>query len=155
MTPGINALKKHKVDFEILHYEHDSNMQSFGLEVCEKLKLPANKVFKTLMVELSNNTLVSVLVPVSSQLNMKILAQHMHVKSAKMASPSQVKNSSGYVLGGVSPFGQKKLKHTIVDISAQDLDDVYVSAGKRGLEIKIRPEVLHTLLKASFVSIAH
>jgi Cys-tRNA(Pro)/Cys-tRNA(Cys) deacylase len=154
MTPAINSLKKLKASFETLQYSHDSNAKSYGLEAAEKLKLPIARVFKTLVVQLANDQLVTALVPVASKLDMKALAKHLKVKGAKMATPDVVKNSTGYVLGGVSPFGQKKAKVTVIDSSAAELDEIYVSAGRRGLELKVSPQIFKQALKAEFYDIA-
>lgn len=154
MTPAITYLKSLKLPFDILSYEHEPQSPAFGLEAAEKLMLPPQQVFKTLLVALNTGTLVCVLVPVAKKLDMKAIAKHMRVKSAKMAEPEQVKNSSGYVLGGVSPFGQKKVLKSIVDDSALGFKQVYVSAGKRGLELKIAPDVFTRALSAEFIAVA-
>ncbi|WP_371193262.1 Cys-tRNA(Pro) deacylase [Glaciecola sp. SC05] len=154
MTPAVNYLKAQKVTFELLRYEHDPQSTAFGLEAAQQLDLPVTQVFKTLVLMLNNETLLTALVPTSSMLDMKAVAQQMNVKSAKMASPDLVKNSTGYVLGGVSPFGQKKTLPTICDVSANEFEIIYVSAGKRGLELAISPNALSLCLCASFAQIS-
>lgn len=154
MTPAIKYLEKHGISFELLSYEHCANAVCFGVDVTTKLNLPPAQVYKTLIVALSNAQLVTAMVPVSNSLNMKAIAQCMKVKSAKMAMPEQVKASTAYVLGGVSPFGQKKQLPTVVDKSAYEFDRIYVSAGKRGLELIISPQSLEQCLQARFLAIS-
>ncbi|NVK25659.1 MAG: Cys-tRNA(Pro) deacylase [Gammaproteobacteria bacterium] len=137
MTPGINAAKKSKITHTIHEYNHDSNAESYGLEAAEKLNIDANQVFKTLVVQLDNNKLAVAVLPVSALLSMKLIAKAAGSKKAAMASPADVERSTGYVLGGVSPIGQKKRLKTYVDDSASQYDSIFVSAGRRGLEIEL------------------
>ena len=153
MTPAITFAKQQKLAFRVLEYQHDANATSFGLEAVEKLGLDERFVFKTLVVELDNNQLVVAIVPVVSQLSLKQLAKAAGVKKAKMAEQIKVERSTGYVLGGVSPLGQKKRLATFIDTSAQTLDKVYVSAGRRGLEIELSPEQLAKSTNAKFCAI--
>lgn len=154
MTPAIKYLEHNNVSFELLSYQHGSAGSAFGTEAAEKLHLPMEQVFKTLVAVLNTEKLVTAMVPVSATLDMKAVAQCMRVKSAKMAMPQQVTNSTGYVLGGVSPFGQKRRLPTLVDISALQFNKIYVSAGKRGLELVIAPNILSERLDAQFLSIS-
>ena len=142
MTPAIQLLKKHRASFDILSYEHDANAQSFGLEAVEKLSLPAEQVFKTLVLETSEQQLIVAITPVMQQVNLKLLAKACGAKKVQMAAAQKVENSTGYILGGVSPLGQKKRLATYVHTSAQQFATVYVSAGKRGLEIALVPALL-------------
>jgi len=108
MTPGINIAKKHKISHKIHEYSHDESNACYGLEVSEKLGVAKEKIFKTLVVILDNRELAVGVIPVSSMLSMKQIAKAMGVKKAAMADKSDVERSTGYVLGGVSPLGQKK-----------------------------------------------
>lgn len=153
MTPAINAAKKHKICFKVHEYQHDASAESFGLEAAEKLGLQANRVFKTLVVELADKQLAVGIIPVCAKLSMKAIAKATGTKKADMANPKDVERSTGYVLGGVSPLGQKKRLKTIVDSSAQQFDTIYVSAGKRGLEIELAPQDLVNLLNGGFAEI--
>lgn len=153
MTPAINAAKKAKIDFIIHEYEHESGSASYGLEAAEKLSLDPNRVCKTLVAGRSRDMVVAIL-PVSMQLDLKLLAKAVGVKKIGMAEVKAVERSTGYVVGGVSPLGQKKLLRTIIDASACEFDTVYVSAGRRGLEIELSPTDLAALTQASFVSVA-
>ncbi|MGB5444755.1 MAG: Cys-tRNA(Pro) deacylase, partial [Psychromonas sp.] len=139
MTPAIDLLNKHKIKFKVHQYQHDKNCDSYGLEAAEKMQIEAQRVFKTLVVNLDNNSLVVSILPVTEKLNMKQVAKSCSVKKAQMAEKEAVLRSTGYVLGGVSPLGQKKRLKTLVNSSALDFPSIYVSAGKRGLEIELNP----------------
>ncbi|MEC4727139.1 Cys-tRNA(Pro) deacylase [Shewanella sp. D64] len=153
MTPAINALKKAKLAYQIHEYHHEANAGAYGIEAATKLNLDTALVFKTLVVKLDNEKLVVAIIPVAEMLNMKHLAKAAGVKKAAMASAQEVKRSTGYVLGGVSPLGQKRPLVTYIDISAQTLEQMYVSGGKRGLDIELAPASLQQLTKAHFVAL--
>lgn len=153
MTPAINCANKHKINYAIHQYEHDENAQSFGLEAVEKLNITANRVFKTLIVINEQNNLFVAIVPVERQLNLKKFAQASKSKKIAMAEPKTVERSSGYVLGGVSPLGQKRSLATIIDNSAEQHQTIFVSAGKRGLEIELTPDDLMHVTNATFAAI--
>ncbi len=154
MTPAINRAKKAKISYTVHQYEHDPKAASYGEEAAEKLNLCADRVFKTLVVELDSSTLAVSVIPVSCQLNLKAMAAVLGAKKANMADPKAVERSSGYVLGGVSPLGQKKRLKTVIDRSAQTFETIYVSAGRRGLEIELAAQDLASLLQATFSDIA-
>ncbi|NVK38328.1 MAG: Cys-tRNA(Pro) deacylase [Gammaproteobacteria bacterium] len=153
MTPAINLAKKHKIAHTIHEYIHDDNHPSFGEEAAEKLGVSTAQVFKTLVIELDSKQLVVCVVPVSHNLNLKAAAKAANGKKANMADKQDVQRSTGYVLGGVSPLGQKKRLTTIIDESANNFATIYVSAGKRGLEIELAPQDLQTLCSAQFFDI--
>ncbi|RZF90363.1 Cys-tRNA(Pro) deacylase [Pseudoalteromonas sp. CO302Y] len=152
MTPAINLLKKKGIKFDVLSYEHEPNQKQFGLEAVEKLNLPAAQVFKTLVVEDNTQNLFVAVVPVSQQLNLKMLAKFAGVKKIEMAPQQAVEKSTGYILGGVSPLGQKKQLKTYIHTSAKSFESIYVSAGKRGLEIALNPKDLMTLTRGQYVN---
>ncbi|MDN6298082.1 MAG: Cys-tRNA(Pro) deacylase [Halomonas sp.] len=154
MTPAIDAAKKAHVAFATHTYTHDESAASYGLEAAEKLGVTPECIFKTLVVLLDGKRLAVGIVPVESQLGLKQLARVAGAKKAAMAPPAEVERATGYVLGGVSPLGQKKRLPTFIDTSAEALDEVYVSAGKRGLEITLAPADLAALTAATFVPIA-
>ena len=153
MTPGISAARKSKITHKIHEYHHDSSSESYGCEAAEKMGVCEDRVFKTLVICLDTNELAVGVVPVASRLSMKRIAKIAGAKKASMADKSAVERSTGYVLGGVSPLGQKKRLKTIIDVSAQGHDSVYVSAGRRGLEIELSPGDLKTLTNAEFAAI--
>lgn len=154
MTPAINLAKKAKIKYTIHEYSHDPSAQSYGLEAADKLGIDEKRVFKTLVVMDENKKLAVGIVPVSSKLNMKLIAKALHSKKVNMAEALDVERSTGYVLGGVSPLGQKKRLQTIIDISASKYDTVFVSAGRRGLEIELNPQDLLTLSNGKLAEIS-
>lgn len=154
MTPATKALKQQKISFVIHQYQHETNACSFGLEAVEKLSLNAEQVFKTLVVCTDTNQLAVAIVPVSLKLNLKSIAKTLKVKKVKMADAKRVESSTGYVLGGVSPLGQKKALPTVIDTSAESLNVMYVSGGRRGLEIELSPSDLAQQCRAIFANIS-
>ncbi|HDY92183.1 Cys-tRNA(Pro) deacylase [Pseudoalteromonas sp. SR43-6] len=150
MTPAIELLKKQKIPFEVLSYEHDAGNSQYGLEAVEKLNLDSAQVYKTLVLETHERQLIVAVTPVSQQVNLKQLAKLCGAKKVAMAAPQKVQASTGYILGGVSPLGQKKRLATFIHSSASLFDTIYVSAGKRGLEIALSPTNLAALTSAKF-----
>jgi Cys-tRNA(Pro)/Cys-tRNA(Cys) deacylase len=153
MTPAIELLKKQKITHVVHEYTHDPQHPSFGLEAAEKLGVPAEQVFKTLVVKLDTGQLAVAVLPVHPMLSMKLLAKACGAKKAEMADKVAVQRSSGYVLGGVSPLAQKKRLSTIIDDSAKAYSTIFVSAGRRGLEIEITPHALLAITSGHFASI--
>ena len=149
MTPATKLLKANKIDFSIHEYEHDANAKSFGLEAAEKLNLRVEEVFKTLLVTDEKNYFVAIL-PVHHQLNLKKVAQAVGAKKLKMSDPKDAERLTGYLVGGISPVGQKKRLKTVIDQSAVQLEKLYVSGGKRGLDIGLKPQDLAKVLSATF-----
>ena len=150
MTPAIALLEKQKIKFEILSYEHDANNGHYGLEAVEKLNLNSDQVFKTLVLETHEGELIVAITPVSQQVNLKQLAKVAKTKKMALAAPQKVNASTGYILGGVSPIGQKKRLKTYIHSSASEFEVIYVSAGKRGLELKLAIDDIAELTKATF-----
>ncbi|MUK38927.1 Cys-tRNA(Pro) deacylase [Aliivibrio fischeri] len=153
MTPATKLLKKAKIEHQVLEYHHDPKAQAYGLEAAEKLGLDQKEVFKTLVVQVDEKELVVGIIPVADQLSMKLIAKAVKGKKAKMADPAVVQKTTGYVLGGVSPLGQKKRLKTVIDITAESLESIYVSGGKRGLDIGLAPKDLQQVLNAQFLDI--
>lgn len=153
MTPAINLIKQAKLAHSIHEYDHDPAAHSYGLEAAEKLQVEPEIVFKTLVVLLDGKQLAVGIIPVESQLSMKHIAQAAKAKRAVMADKSEVERSTGYVLGGVSPLGQKKRLRTYLHDSARDLPALYVSAGRRGLEIELSPQDLLSLTGGVFANL--
>tara|TARA_B110000090_G_C13316383_1_gene421726 strand:+ start:361 stop:840 length:480 start_codon:yes stop_codon:yes gene_type:complete len=153
MTPAVEQAKKQKIPFKLHHYSHNVNASSFGLEAAEKLAVDARQVFKTLVIStiINNNEQLAVaIIPVECQLNLKLMAKALNTKKVKMAAAKLVESSTGYVLGGVSPLGQKKRLITLIDSTSQLFSTVFVSGGKRGLEIELSAKNLAQMTKANF-----
>ena len=152
MTPATKLLKANKIDFSIHEYEHDANAKSFGLEAAEKLNLRVEEVFKTLLVTDEKNYFVAIL-PVHHQLNLKKVAQAVGATKLKMSDTKDAERLTGYLVGGISPVGQKKRLKTVIDQSAVQLEKLYVSGGKRGLDIGLKPQDLAKVLSATFADV--
>jgi len=153
VTPAINVAKRRKITYKVHEYNQEPSSESYGLEAAGKLGVPAARVFKTLVVSLDRLTLAVAVIPVSSMLSMKSMAKATGAKKAIMATQTEVERSTGYVLGGVSPLGQKKKLITIIDSSAKNHPTIYISAGRRGLEIELTPEDLASLVSSEFEDI--
>ena len=154
MTPAVNCVTKAKVVFTVHQYEHDSDHSCYGLEAAEKLTVVPERVFKTLVVKLDSAQLVVAILPVNAMLSMKRVAKVCGARKAEMADKAEVQRSTGYVLGGVSPLGQKKSLKTVIELSAQLYPTIYVSGGRRGLEIELSALDLQTLTQALFAPIS-
>lgn len=150
MTPAIELLKKQKVPHDVLSYQHDASTTRYGQEAVEKLNLNSEQVFKTLVLETNEGQLIVAITPVSQQVNLKQLAKLCSSKKVAMASAPTVQAATGYILGGVSPLGQKKRLTTFIHSSALAFKAVYVSAGKRGLEVALSPTDLMSQTHATY-----
>ncbi|MBU0539521.1 MAG: Cys-tRNA(Pro) deacylase [Gammaproteobacteria bacterium] len=153
MTPAINLLKKQKIAHIVHEYAHNPASASYGLEAAEKMGVAPERVFKTLVVALDTKALAVAVLPVSAQLNMKQAAKALGVKKAAMAAQADVERSTGYVLGGVSPLGQKKLLATVIDESALLFSTMFISAGRRGLELELAAADLRAMTRAVFAKV--
>lgn len=154
MTPAINKAKKAKIKFNVHEYEHDPAGESYGLEAAHKMGVDPSRVFKTLVVSGGGKDLIVAVVPVTGQLDLKRMAKAVGIKKIAMADVKVVERTTGYVVGGVSPLGQKKQLPTVIDVTARELDTMFVSAGRRGLEIELSPDDLAAQTRASFAAIA-
>ena len=148
MTPAIEMLKKNKCDFKVHKYDHDPACTNFGDEAVIKLGLDASQVYKTLLVELTPKQLVVCVLPVKNQLSLKDVANAFDVKKAVMANKDEAQKVTGYLLGGISPLGQKKLLKTVLDESVNKFETIFISGGKRGLDIEVKPKDLQKLLNS-------
>lgn len=152
-TPATVALTAAGVVFSVHTYDHDPAARSFGMEAVEALGLPAEQMFKTLVVDTGAGLAVAV-VPVSGSLDLKAMASALGVKRVEMARPEAAERSSGYVVGGISPLGQKRRLPTVVDESAGLFDLVFVSGGRRGMDIGLAPTDLIAVSGARVADIA-
>jgi Cys-tRNA(Pro)/Cys-tRNA(Cys) deacylase len=151
MTPAVRTLEAAGVEFSIHEYDRGDDLKNFGREAAEALGLPYDQVFKTLMVEgvaEGEHGLAVAVLPVSCMLSMKLVATALGLKRVTMADPSAAERSSGYVVGGISPLGQRKVLPTVIDETVELFDEVYVSGGKRGMDIALGPGDLVRLLDA-------
>lgn len=148
MTPACVALDRAGVVYKTHPYEHSPTAASYGLEAAELLGVEPDLVFKTLMASLDSGELVVAIVPVSEMLNLKAVAAAFGTKRAEMADVAVAERSSGYVAGGISPFGQRTSRRTALDESATVCDTIFVSGGKRGLDLEISPIAVVELLSA-------
>ncbi|HAS8196171.1 TPA: Cys-tRNA(Pro) deacylase [Vibrio vulnificus] len=155
MTPAINLAKKKKVPHTIHEYQHDPRATSYGLEAAEVLGQDPKKVFKTLLFCLNGEAknLAVAIIPVDQKLNLKLAAKAANGKKADMADPDIAQKTTGYVVGGISPLGQKKALPTFLHISAEQQETICVSAGKRGLEIELAPKDLLMLTRGHFAEL--
>lgn len=156
-TPATKALLTAGVEFTEHPYEHDPSADSYGLEAAEAIGVPAEQVLKTLLAQTDlsrDHGLVVGVVPVTGQLDLKALAAAVGAKKASMADPALAEKTTGYVVGGISPIGQKRALTTVVDESATAHPSVYVSGGRRGLDLELSPADLVTATGAIIASIA-
>lgn len=153
MTPGINAARKARVAHTIHEYHHEPANANYGAEAAEKLAVDPARVFKTLVVTIDGKELAVGVIPVTTTLSMKLIARAANGKKAAMADKLAVQRSTGYVLGGVSPLGQKRKLKTLIDESARNFETIFVSAGRRGLEIELAPADLAGLTDAVFADL--
>jgi Cys-tRNA(Pro)/Cys-tRNA(Cys) deacylase len=142
-TPATTAARKAGIDHRVHEYDHDPDAASYGLEAAEALGQDPARVFKTLVADV-DGTLTVCIVPVTGELDLRSLG-----KRARMADTAKAERTTGYVAGGISPVGQRRALPTLVDESALDYDTVYVSAGRRGLEIELAPGDLVALTRAT------
>ncbi|GAA4805890.1 Cys-tRNA(Pro) deacylase [Nocardioides caeni] len=146
-TPATTALTAAGVPFTVHDYDHDPRSTSYGEEAAEAMGIDPARVFKTLLADVDGALTVAV-VPVTGQLDLKALARAVGGRKAAMADPKAAERATGYVVGGISPLGQKRPHPTVVDASALGHDTVFVSAGRRGLEVELAPDALVAATKA-------
>jgi Cys-tRNA(Pro)/Cys-tRNA(Cys) deacylase len=154
MTPCIKLLKKTKIPYDLHQYEHDPACTSYGEEAAVKLGVAKERVFKTLVIQTDDGKLGVGVVPVAKKLSLKAMAKVMGAKKVQMADVKEVEKTTGYILGGVSPIGQKKRLFTAIDASALEFETIFVSAGKRGLEVELAPNEFQNILNAKFEKVA-
>lgn len=147
-TPATTALTRAGVDYEVRTYEHDPSAESFGLEAAQALGVAPARVLKTLLVTTDAGLAVGI-VPVDGSLDLKAIAAALGVKRAAMADPRDAERSTGYVVGGISPIGQKRALPTVLDESATAHETVLVSGGRRGFDVELTPADLVAVTRAT------
>jgi Cys-tRNA(Pro)/Cys-tRNA(Cys) deacylase len=152
-TPATALLTRQKVAFTLHPYEVDAETPNYGAAVAATLGIAPERVFKTLVTEVDGVLTVAV-VPVTGDVDLKALAAAVGGKRATMADRSVAERTTGYVRGGISPLGQRRTLPTVIDASAEDLPTMYVSAGRRGLQVELAPTDLVRLTRATFAAIA-
>ncbi|MBO1740563.1 Cys-tRNA(Pro) deacylase [Leifsonia sp. TF02-11] len=152
-TPASTALAAAGIPFTLHPYEHDPAAPSYGLEAAEALGVDPERVFKTLLADTELGIVVGV-VPVTGMLDLKALAAAVGAKRAGMADPAVAERRTGYVVGGISPIGQKTQHVTVVDETAQLFDTVFVSGGRRGLDVELAPADLLAATGGIYAAIA-
>jgi Cys-tRNA(Pro)/Cys-tRNA(Cys) deacylase len=152
-TPATVTLDRAGIAYEVRAYEHDPAATSYGLEAATALGVPPERVFKTLLVDTDKGLGVGI-VPVDRLLDLKAVAAALGAKKATMADPAVAERVTGYVVGGISPVGQKKALPTVLDASALQHGTILVSGGKRGLDIELAPGDLVTVTRGSTAPIA-
>jgi Cys-tRNA(Pro)/Cys-tRNA(Cys) deacylase len=152
-TPATAALTRAGIAYAVHAYEHDPRAAAFGLEAAEKLGLDPERVFKTLLATVDGALAVGI-VPVALQLDLKALAQALGGKRAEMADPAVAERRTGYVVGGISPIGQKTPLPTVLDETAILAETIFVSGGRRGLELELAPDDLLEVTSGRYAPIA-
>lgn len=152
-TPATVALTRAGLSFRTHTYAHDPAATRYGEEAAQATGVPAERIFKTLLVDTGSGLAVGV-VPVSGSLDLKAIAAALGVKKVAMAPPAAAERSSGYVVGGISPIGQRRALPTVIDSSARTFPTVFVSGGRRGFEIELAPDDLVLATRASVAAIS-
>lgn len=152
-TPALRALTASGIAFTPVEYAHRDGNHDFGAEAARETGIEPDRIYKTLVVSLGQNRLAVGVVPVSGRLDLKRLAAVLGAKKAELADPKAAERSTGYVLGGVSPLGQRTPLPTVIDASASSRDIMYVSGGRRGLQLGLAPADLASATGASFADI--
>jgi Cys-tRNA(Pro)/Cys-tRNA(Cys) deacylase len=153
VTPAVRALEAAGVSFSLHEYRHDPSAGAFGEEAASALGLDPDRVFKTLLVTADGGPAVAI-VPVKRRLSPKAVAAALGVKRVDLAAPADAQRLTGYVVGGISPFGQRREFPTVIDGTCEQHDVIYVSGGRRGLEVCVSPADVIRLLEAIIAPIA-
>ncbi len=155
MTPAVRAARAAGIAFSLHRYGHDERgAESYGMEAAAALGVEPARVFKTLVANVEGQGLAVAVVPVDARLDLKALAAALGAKRAALAEPRAAERATGYVVGGISPLGQRRRLPMVIDESARAFAEIYVSAGRRGLDIALAPEALGRACAARWAAIA-
>jgi Cys-tRNA(Pro)/Cys-tRNA(Cys) deacylase len=152
-TPATRVAQQAGVDHRVHEYSHTAGVE-YGIEAVQRLGLDPVRVFKTLVAQTSDDDYIVAVVPVATHLDLKALAATLGVKHARMAQPADAQRVTGYVAGGISPLGQKRPFPTVIDATAASFATIFVSAGKRGLELELAPGDLVQLTHGTLAEVA-
>ncbi len=139
ITPAVRAMEQAGVAFQLLEYDYDPSADEIGLQAAQALGKPPSTVFKTLVVALDSGELICAIIPSDARLNLKSVASAAGAKKADLSDPKKAERTTGYVVGGINPLGQRKRLRTFIDASAPLLDEIVVNGGRRGLQIALSP----------------
>lgn len=153
MTPAIRLLDQPGIAYQVHTYQHEADCTDFGLEAAQKLGIEAHRMFKTLVVRSDTGMLAMVLISVQDRVNLKNLAHALGSKKADLADPTVAEKTTGYVVGGISPLGGRKALPVFVDQKIEGQTTIFISAGKRGMQLELAPAELIKLTKATVVSL--
>ncbi|CAO3449346.1 Cys-tRNA(Pro) deacylase YbaK [Azospirillum argentinense] len=148
VTPAVNAAKAAGMAHRLMEYEYDPSADAIGLHAAAAMGLDPAVVYKTLIVQLEPKALACVVIPVAAKLDLKALAAAAGAKKADLADPTLAERTTGYMVGGISPLGQRKALPTFIDSSAETLPEIVVNGGRRGLQIALAPADLARATKA-------
>jgi len=151
-TPATQSLDALGITYRRHTYTHDAAETGYGPEAARELGVPADRIFKTLLVDTGDGLAVAV-VPVAGQLDLKAMGSAIGAKAVRMAEPAAAARTTGYVIGGISPIGQRRALRTVVDASASALETLYVSGGRRGFQVELAPADLLTATRGSYARI--
>jgi len=155
MTPAVKILQKQKIEYQLQEYSTNDDSNNYGMQAAIALGQDPDRVFKTLLAILDGNKKpVVAIIPVAKQLDLKKLASHFSARKAIMADPAVAQRVTGYLVGGISPIGQKQNLQTCIDLSVEKFATIFVSAGKRGLELELKPDDLINIISATTENIS-
>jgi len=156
MTPAIKILQQQKIAFELREYSTENDDSAYGMQAANALDQNPEQVFKTLLAVVDGNDRkpVVAIIPVAAQLDLKKLASHCKGRKAAMADPLVAQRVTGYIVGGISPIGQKQSLKSCVDQSAHGFDTIFVSGGKRGLQLELKPDDLISVIEAGVADLS-
>jgi Cys-tRNA(Pro)/Cys-tRNA(Cys) deacylase len=153
ITPAVQALQQAQVGFQLLEYDYDPSADAIGLQAAQALGRDPSTVFKTLVIALDSGELICAIIPSDRQLDLKAIAAGAGAKKAELADPGEAERATGYVVGGISPLGQRKRLRTFVDAAGSALDEIVVNGGRRGLQLTLRPADLVRITSAAVLPV--